>query len=262
MIKTVIKVDNISKRYQLEQFGSNTFAQDFNRWWRVKILQKKETFLDYKEDLQNSSKNYIWALKNINFEMKKGDILGIIGLNGSGKSTLLKILSNIVAPTTGSIIIKGRIISLLEIGTGFHPEMTGRENLYLNGAIMGMKKAEINDVIEKIIEFSEIKRFIDVPVKRYSSGMYMRLAFSIAVHLQADIMIFDEVFAVGDIKFQEKCISKILKCVRDEERTVIFVSHNLKSVISICNKAIYLKNGEIVKQGKPKEVAGFYLAEK
>lgn len=245
-MSTVIKVENLSKQYRLGMVGSGTMRDDLTRWW-ASLRGKEDPFLTVGEANDRSIKgesDYVWSLKDINFEVEQGDILGIIGRNGAGKSTLLKILSKITAPTTGTVKIKGRIASLLEVGTGFHPELTGRENLFLNGAILGMKRQEIKSKLDEIIDFSGVERYIDTPVKRYSSGMYVRLAFSIAAHLEPEILIVDEVLAVGDAEFQKKCLGK-MKDVSGQGRTVLFVSHNLQAITSICKRGIILQNGRI-----------------
>ena len=250
MSDVVIKVENISKQYRLGEVGTGSIKDDFKRW-RYRLLGKEDPFLivgDVNDRTLKSTSDYVWALKDISFEVNRGDILGIIGRNGAGKSTLLKILSRTTGPTTGSLKMKGRIASLLEVGTGFHPELSGKENIFLNGAIMGLSKKEIAKRLDEIVEFSGVERYIDTPVKRYSSGMYVRLAFAVAAHLEPEILIVDEVLAVGDAEFQKKCMGKI-KDVGGEGRTVIFVSHNMAAVKSLCNKAIVLQNGQNYYQG-------------
>jgi len=243
---TVIKVENLSKNYKLGNIGRGTLIADLNQWW-AKLRDKEDPYsivgLHNHRDSENS-KEEIWALDDINFEVKQGEVLGIIGKNGAGKSTLLKILSRVTTPTTGSVKVKGRIASLLEVGTGFHPELTGRENIYLNGAILGMTRKDIKNKFDEIIDFSGVERFIDTPVKRYSSGMYVRLAFAVAAHLEPEILIIDEVLAVGDAEFQKKCLGK-MKDVSGQGRTVLFVSHNLDAISIICNQGIILQNGKI-----------------
>ncbi len=256
----VIKVENLSKQYRLGLVSSGSLGDDITRWW-CKIRGKEDPLLKIGETNDRTKKgesNYVWSLKDINFEVKKGEILGIIGKNGAGKSTLLKILSKVTGPTTGSIKTKGKIASLLEVGTGFHPELTGKENIYLNGSILGMRKFEITERLDEIIDFAGIERYIDTPVKRYSSGMYVRLAFAVAAHLQPDILIVDEVLAVGDAEFQKKCIGK-MKDVASEGRTVLLVSHNMASIKSICNRGILLEDGKIVKNGAVEDVISYYL---
>lgn len=243
----ILKVSNISKQYRLGLVGTGTISHDLNRWWS-KLTGKEDPYLKIGEinDRSKTSKSdYVWALKDIDFELKRGEVLGIIGKNGAGKSTLLKILSRVTSPTTGEIQTKGRIASLLEVGTGFHPEMTGRENIYLNGAILGMTKAEIRSKIDEIIDFSGCERYIDTPVKRYSSGMTVRLAFSVAAHLEPDILVVDEVLAVGDAEFQKKAIGKMQDVSKGQGRTVLFVSHNMVALKKICSRAILLNNGTI-----------------
>ncbi|PJJ79451.1 ABC transporter ATP-binding protein [Mucilaginibacter auburnensis] len=247
MMPTVIKVENLSKAYQLGNFGTGTISRDLERAW-ARFRGKEDPFTRIGETNDRSVKgtsDIVWSLKDINFDIKQGDAVGIIGRNGAGKSTLLKLLSRVTSPTTGSIKIKGRIASLLEVGTGFHPELTGRENIYLNGAILGMRKAEIKRKFDEIVDFSGVERYIDTPVKRYSSGMYVRLAFAVAAHLESEILIVDEVLAVGDAEFQKKCLGKMGDVSKGEGRTVLFVSHNIGSVKSLCTHGIVLNNGMI-----------------
>jgi lipopolysaccharide transport system ATP-binding protein len=256
-----IKAENISKQYMLGEIGTGTLSHDLNRIWN-KLHKKKDPFFDYSEENDRtikSSSNYVWSLKGINFEIKQGDAVGLIGKNGAGKSTLLKLLSKITRPTTGSIKVNGRISSLLEVGTGFNPEMTGLENIYLNGAILGMTKNEIKKNIDEIIDFSGVARYIDTPLKRYSSGMYIRLAFAVAAHLESEILIFDEVLAVGDLDFQKKCLNKMQDISIGQNRTIIFVSHNLSSVKQLCNSGILLENGSIKKTGPIDDVIDTYI---
>ena len=248
MSNTAIKVENLSKIYRLGEIGTGSIGQDVDRWFKTKILGKEDPFLKIGESNDRSTKgmsDFVYSLQDINFEINQGDAVGIIGRNGAGKSTLLKILSRVTTPTTGKINIKGRVASLLEVGTGFHPELTGRENIYLNGAILGMRKREIDRKLDEIIDFSGVERYIDTPVKRYSSGMYVRLAFAVAAHLESEILIVDEVLAVGDAEFQKKCLGKMGEVSKGEGRTVLFVSHNMGAVKQLCNKGIMLKNGEI-----------------
>ncbi len=245
-MRNVIKVENLSKQYRLGNVGSASLKDDILRIG-AKIRGKEDPFLHSAETNDRSVKgesNYVWSLKDINFEVEQGDVLGIIGKNGAGKSTLLKLISRVTAPTTGSIKIKGRIASLLEVGTGFHPELTGRENIFLNGAILGMRKHEIKSKFDEIVDFSGVERYIDTPVKRYSSGMYVRLAFAVAAHLEPEILIIDEVLAVGDAEFQKKCLGK-MKDVSNAGRTVLFVSHNLAAIRSLCNKGLLLNHGKV-----------------
>lgn len=243
----ILKVDQISKQYRLGLVGTGTISHDFNRWWH-KIRGKEDPYLkigDVNDRSTKSESDYVWALNNINFEVKKGEVLGIIGKNGAGKSTLLKILSKVTSPTKGEIKTKGRIASLLEVGTGFNGEMTGRENVYLNGAILGMTKKEITSKIDEIIGFSGCERYIDTPVKRYSSGMTVRLAFAVAAFLEPEILVIDEVLAVGDDEFQKKAIGKMQDISRGDGRTVLFVSHNMAAVRDLCTRAILLSNGNV-----------------
>ncbi|GMV78094.1 MAG: ABC transporter ATP-binding protein [Chitinophagaceae bacterium] len=256
MSNTVIKVENLSKQYRLGEVGTGTISHDLNRWW-AKVRGKEDPFLKIGETNDRTSKgssDYVWALKDINFDIQQGDAVGIIGRNGAGKSTLLKILSKTTTPNTGSIKIKGRIASLLEVGTGFHPEMTGRENIFLNGAILGMRKKEIARKFDEIVDFAGVERYIDTPVKRYSSGMYVRLAFAVAAHLESEILIVDEVLAVGDAEFQKKCLGKMGEVSKGEGRTVLFVSHNMDAVKTLCKSGILLSNGKIEKNGATAEV--------
>ncbi len=248
MAEPVIKVENLSKAYQIGQIGSGTLSRDIDRFWQTKILGKEDPFLKIGETNDRSVKgesDIVWSLKDINFEINKGEALGIIGKNGAGKSTLLKLLSRVTSPTTGEIKVKGRIASLLEVGTGFHPELSGRENIYLNGAILGMRKKEITRKLDEIIAFSGVERYIDTPVKRYSSGMYVRLAFAVAAHLESEILIVDEVLAVGDAEFQKKCLGKMGDISKGEGRTILFVSHNMNAIQNLCSKVIILNNGQI-----------------
>jgi lipopolysaccharide transport system ATP-binding protein len=240
-----IKVENLSKAYQLGEIGTGTLSRDLERYW-AKLRGKEDPFLKIGETndrTQKGTSDMVWSLKDLNFEIEQGDAVGIIGRNGAGKSTLLKILSRVTSPTTGSIKIKGRVASLLEVGTGFHPELTGRENIFLNGAILGMRKSEIKKHFDAIVDFAGIERYIDTPVKRYSSGMYVRLAFAVAAHLESEILVVDEVLAVGDAEFQKKCLGKMNDVSKGEGRTVLFVSHNMASIQSLCSKSVILKNG-------------------
>jgi len=261
MKEVILKIENLSKQYRLGTVGTGTIGHDLNRWWH-RVRGKEDPFLKIGETNDRSTKGkseYVWALKDINFEVKQGEVLGIIGKNGAGKSTLLKILSKVTGPTTGSIKSKGRIASLLEVGTGFHPEMTGRENIFLNGAILGMTKKEINAKLDEIIDFSGCQRYIDTPVKRYSSGMRVRLAFAVAAFLEPDILVIDEVLAVGDAEFQKKAIGKMKDISSGDGRTVLFVSHNMASVKKLCTRGIVLEHGNIVFEGVIDEVIPFYL---
>ena len=258
----ILKAENISKQYRLGLVGTGSIKDDLNRWWH-KIRGKEDPYLKIGESNDRSVKgasDYVWALQNINFEVERGEVLGIIGKNGAGKSTLLKILSKVTSPTTGEIKTKGRIASLLEVGTGFHGEMTGRENIYLNGAILGMTKKEIHSKIDEIIAFSGCERYIDTPVKRYSSGMTVRLAFAVAAHLEPDILVVDEVLAVGDAEFQKKAIGKMQDISKGEGRTVLFVSHNMAAVKNLCTRSIVLEHGEIVFSGETEDAISYYLS--
>jgi lipopolysaccharide transport system ATP-binding protein len=246
---TAIKVENLSKIYRLGEIGTGTISRDIERFVKTKILKQDDPFLKIGETIDRAAKgtsDIVYSLKDINFNIEQGDAVGIIGRNGAGKSTLLKILSRVTSPTTGKINIKGRVASLLEVGTGFHPELTGRENIYLNGAILGMRKREIDRKLDEIIDFSGVERYIDTPVKRYSSGMYVRLAFAVAAHLESEILIVDEVLAVGDAEFQKKCLGKMGEVSKGEGRTVLFVSHNLGAVKQLCNKGVLLSAGQVI----------------
>ncbi len=260
MSDTVIKLENIGKQYRLGLVGTNTLRGDLQSWWyRMRGKEDPTLKIGDTNQIDGISSEYVWALQNINLEVKQGEILGIIGKNGAGKSTLLKLLSRVTAPSTGQIKVKGRIASLLEVGTGFHPELTGRENIFLNGAILGMKKPEIRAKFDEIVDFAGVARYIDTPVKRYSSGMYVRLAFAVAAHLEPDILIVDEVLAVGDAEFQKKAIGKMQDISAGKGRTVLFVSHNMASVEALCTRAVILENGEIVFRGKTKDAIKTYL---
>lgn len=256
----MIKISNVSKIYRLGQIGATTISDDLKRIWH-KLRGKENPFLKIGEENNRTEGKgeYVWALNDINLSVKKGEVVGIIGKNGAGKSTLLKLLSKVTRPTTGKIISRGKTASLLEVGTGFHQELSGRENIYLNGAILGMTKIEINDKIDEIIEFSGCQRYIDTPVKRYSSGMFVRLAFAVAAHLEPNILIVDEVLAVGDAEFQKKAIGKIQSISNQGGRTVLFVSHNMTSIKALCNRAVLMENGKIVKDGNPSEIINHYL---
>jgi len=257
---TIIKAENISKQYRLGYVGSGSIKDDVKRWW-YGIRGKDDPLLkigDSNDRTQKGESDYVWALKDINFEIQQGDTVGIIGRNGAGKSTLLKLLSKVTAPTTGNIKVKGRIASLLEVGTGFHGELTGRENIYLNGAIMGMRKHEITRRLDEIVDFAGVERYLDTPVKRYSSGMYVRLGFAVAAHLENEILIVDEVLAVGDAEFQKKCLGKMGDVAKGEGRTVLFVSHNMGSVRSLCRSAVLLLNGKVVSLGKVDQIVDQY----
>jgi len=261
MSQTAIKVENLSKIYRLGEIGTGTISRDMERWFKTRILKQDDPFLKIGETNDRANKgasDIVYSLQDINFEINQGDAVGIIGRNGAGKSTLLKILSRVTTPTTGKINIKGRVASLLEVGTGFHPELTGRENIYLNGAILGMRKREIDRKLDEIIDFSGVERYIDTPVKRYSSGMYVRLAFAVAAHLESEILIVDEVLAVGDAEFQKKCLGKMGEVSKGEGRTVLFVSHNMGSIREICDNGLLLVNGQISDSGLLKTVIDGY----
>lgn len=258
-MRPVINVENVSKLYRLGEIGTGTLSHDINRWW-AKFRGKEDPFTQIgtlNDRTTNDGSQYAWALRDINFQVNQGDVLGIIGRNGAGKSTLLKVLSRVTLPTEGHIDVKGRIASLLEVGTGFHPELTGRENIFLNGAILGMTKSEIKRKFDEIVEFSGVAKYVDTPVKRYSSGMYVRLAFAVAAHLESEILIVDEVLAVGDIEFQRKCLGKMGDLSRSG-RTVLFVSHNLTAVQELCSKAIMLRDGMLVEQGHVSDIIKSY----
>lgn len=258
MLQTVISVENLSKSYQLGVINTGTFRGDLVKWW-AKTRGKPDPLAIIGEvNHGNRERETLWALKDVNFQVQQGEALGIIGRNGSGKSTLLKILSRVTAPTSGEIKVKGRIASLLEVGTGFHPELTGRENIFLNGAILGMSELEIRRKFDEIVSFSGVEQFIDTPVKRYSSGMYVRLAFAVAAHLDPDILIVDEVLAVGDITFQRKCLGK-MKDIAKGGRTVLFVSHQMPSILALTQKCILLDSGKIISNGETESVVSEYI---
>ncbi len=260
MNNIAIKVEDLGKLYRLGEVGTGTISHDLNRWV-AKVRGKEDPFAKIGESndrTQKGESDYVWALKNVNFEVKKGEVMGVIGRNGAGKSTLLKLLSKVTKPTTGNIKVNGRIASLLEVGTGFHPEMTGRENIFLNGAIMGMTKREIKSKFDEIVDFAGVERYVDTPVKRYSSGMYVRLAFAVAAHLEPEILIVDEVLAVGDAEFQKKCLGKMKDVSTNDGRTVLFVSHNLPSLKAICNSGVLLRNGTLEMEGNIHEVINRY----
>ncbi len=260
MSNIAIKAENLSKAYQLGEFSTGTLSKDIQR--RIALMRGKEDpYLKIGETNDRTTKgtsDIVWSLKDINFEIKQGDAVGVIGRNGAGKSTLLKVLSRVTTPTTGSVKIKGRIASLLEVGTGFHPELTGRENIFLNGAILGMRKHEIKKHFDAIVDFSGVERYIDTPVKRYSSGMYVRLAFAVAAHLESEIMIVDEVLAVGDAEFQKKCLGKMNDVSKGEGRTVLFVSHNMASIKNLCQVGIFLANGLVKRQSGIDDIINDY----
>lgn len=257
-----IEFDGVGKLYRLGQVGTGTLSHDLNRWWQTRILGREDPYLRIGETNDRASKghsDFVWALKDISFNVAEGEVVGIIGKNGAGKSTLLKLLSSVTAPTTGEIRTRGRIASLLEVGTGFHQEMTGRENIFMNGTIMGMTRAEIAAKLDAIVDFAGVERYLDTPVKRYSSGMTVRLGFAVAAFLEPEILVVDEVLAVGDAEFQKKAIGKMQDVSRGEGRTVLFVSHNMAAVRSLCQRGIVLDNGAIVYQGTTDDAVRFYL---
>ncbi|MDF2437001.1 MAG: transporter ATP-binding protein [Bacteroidota bacterium] len=257
-MKVVIKVENISKRYNLGEVGTGTLSRDINAWW-ARMKGKENPNLKVTETEKSGYENtFHQALSNISFNVNEGDVLGIIGKNGAGKSTLLKILSRVTTPSSGQFKVKGRIASLLEVGTGFHPDLTGRENVFLNGAILGMRKSEIRSKFDEIIEFSGVEKFIDTPVKRYSSGMYVRLAFAVAAHLEPEILIVDEVLAVGDLEFQKKCLGK-MKDVSEQGRTVLFVSHNMNAMQQLCSRGILISKGSLEMDADINTVVNHYI---
>ncbi|MCJ0742450.1 ABC transporter ATP-binding protein [Pedobacter montanisoli] len=263
MQNIAIKVENLSKAYQLGEIGTGTISKDLARWY-ARIQGKEDPFLRIGETHERANKrnlDVVWSLKDISFEIEKGDTVGIIGRNGAGKSTLLKVLSRVTSPTTGRITGKGRIASLLEVGTGFHPELTGRENIYLNGSILGMRKKEIARKFDEIVDFAGVERYIDTPVKRYSSGMYVRLAFAVAAHLESEILFVDEVLAVGDAEFQRKCLGKMNEVSKSEGKTILFVSHSMDSIHSLCRKSILLKHGQMHCFDASEKVIPLYLSD-
>jgi lipopolysaccharide transport system ATP-binding protein len=260
---TAIKFENISKQYRLGLVSTRSLSHDLNRWWQINMLRREDPYLkigEVNDRAHRGTSEYVWALKDINFEVEQGDVVGIIGKNGAGKSTLLKILSKVTTPTTGSIKAKGRIASLLEVGTGFHPEMTGRENIYMNGAIMGMTRNDISRKFDEIVDFAGVERYIDTPVKRYSSGMTVRLGFAVAAFLEPEILVVDEVLAVGDAEFQKKAIGKMQDVSKGEGRTVLFVSHNMGSIATLCNKGVFLNNGSVTFIGDIEETISLYIS--
>lgn len=256
-----IKVENLSKVYNLGEIGTGTISRDLERWW-ARVRGKQDPFLKIGESNDRTTKGastIVYSLSDVNFEIRQGEAVGIIGRNGAGKSTLLKILSRVTSPTTGRISLNGRVASLLEVGTGFNPELTGRENIYVNGAILGMKKREIAGKFDEIVDFAGVERYIDTPVKRYSSGMYVRLAFAVAAHLECEIMIVDEVLAVGDAEFQQKCLGKMGGVMQDEGRTILFVSHDMNAVSKLCNRGLLIDKGRIAMNGEVNNVITEYL---
>ena len=261
---TAIEFNNISKLYRLGLVSSGTLSSDLQRWWQMNILGKEDPFIkvgSVNDRSKAADSDYVWALKDIDFKVEQGDVVGIIGKNGAGKSTLLKLLSKVTSPTTGTIKARGRIASLLEVGTGFNGELTGRENIYMNGAILGMSKKEIDGKMDEIVAFSGCERYIDTPVKRYSSGMTVRLGFAVAAHLEPEILVVDEVLAVGDAEFQKKAIGKMQDVSRGEGRTVLFVSHNMGSIKALCHHGVLLENGQVKYLGDIDDTVKTYLSE-
>ncbi len=262
-MSTAIEFNHVGKQYRLGLVSTKTLSHDLNRWWQMNILGKEDPYLKIGETNDRTTaggSDYVWALRDIDFKIEQGDVVGIIGKNGAGKSTLLKLLSKVTGPTTGVIRARGRIGALLEVGTGFHPEMTGRENIYMNGAIMGMTKNDVSRKLDEIIAFSGCERYIDTPVKRYSSGMTVRLGFAVAAHLEPEILVVDEVLAVGDAEFQKKAIGKMQDVSRGEGRTVLFVSHNMASIRSLCHHGVLLENGGVKHMGEVSEVVNYYIS--
>jgi lipopolysaccharide transport system ATP-binding protein len=261
MSDIAIKVEDISKQYRLGQIGTGSLAHDVNRWW-YRVRGKEDPYLRVGEKNDRTQKGqgqYVWALKDVNFEVKKGEVLGIIGRNGAGKSTLLKILSRTTSPSVGNVKIRGRVASLLEVGTGFHPELTGRENIFLNGAILGMTKKEITRKFDEVVDFAGVERYVDTPVKRFSSGMYVRLAFGVAAHLESEILIVDEVLAVGDGEFQKKCLGKMREVSTNEGRTVLFVSHQMGTIAQLCNRGMLMEQGTVKAVGNTYPIIEKYM---
>ena len=257
-----IEFDNVGKLYRLGLVGTGSLQHDINRWWQTSVLRKEDPYLKIGEVNDRSSKgtsDYVWALKDISFQVEQGDVVGIIGKNGAGKSTLLKLLSHITAPSTGHITYRGRIASLLEVGTGFHPEMTARQNIYMNGSIMGMTKSEITRKLDEIVDFAGIERYLDTPVKRFSSGMTVRLGFAVAAFLEPEILVVDEVLAVGDAEFQKKAIGKMQEVSSQGGRSVLFVSHNMAAVRNLCKRGIVLENGMLAYDSSASEAVDYYL---
>lgn len=260
---TAIEFENVGKQYRLGLVSTQTLSHDLHRWWTVNVRHEEDPYLKIGETNDRASKgnsDYVWALKDINFKVEQGDVVGIIGRNGAGKSTLLKLLSKVTGPTTGCIRARGRIGSLLEVGTGFHPEMTGRENIYMNGAILGMTKAEVTRKLDEIVDFSGCERYLDTPVKRYSSGMMVRLGFAVAAHLDPEILVVDEVLAVGDAEFQKKAIGKMKDVSQGEGRTVLFVSHNMASIRALCSRGVLLENGSVGYLGSIDDTIDRYMS--
>jgi len=259
MSNTVISVEDLSKAYQLGVIGTGSFRGDVETWWARKRGRPSPHLKIGQEDPRSRAGEMIWALKDINFQVQRGEAVGVIGRNGAGKSTLLKILARVTAPTSGEVKVKGRIASLLEVGTGFHPELTGRENIFMNGAVMGMSRTEVSRKFDEIVDFSGVEKFIDTPVKRYSSGMYVRLAFAVSAHLEPDILVVDEVLAVGDAEFKKKCLVK-MSAVADEGRTILFVSHSMSAINRLCSRVMLLDGGRVFREGAASDVTPVYAA--
>lgn len=261
-MSTAIEFNNVGKMYRLGRVGTGTLSHDLNRFWQTKILRREDPYLKIGQINDRTTKgdsDYVWALRDINFKVEEGEVLGIIGKNGAGKSTLLKLLSNITSPTIGEITAYGRIASLLEVGTGFHSEMTGRENIYMNGSIMGMTHSEINRKLDEIVDFAGVDRYLDTPVKRYSSGMTVRLGFAVAAFLEPEILVVDEVLTVGDAEFQKKALGKMNDVAKGDGRTVLFVSHNMAAVRNLCTRGVVLQNGQLVFDGKTNDAVDYYV---
>ena len=261
---TAIEFNHVGKQYRLGLVSTGTISHDLNRWWQTAILRKEDPYLkigSVNDRTQKADSDYVWALRDIDFKVEQGDVVGIIGKNGAGKSTLLKLLSKVTGPTVGSIRARGRIASLLEVGTGFHQEMTGRENIYMNGAILGMTKREIAAKLDEIVDFSGCERYLDTPVKRYSSGMMVRLGFAVAAHLDPEILVVDEVLAVGDAEFQKKAVGKMQSVSQGEGRTVLFVSHNMDSIRNLCKSGVLLENGQVKLRGEIDDVVSAYVSD-
>ena len=259
---TAIEFNHVGKQYRLGLVSTGTISHDLNRWWQTAILRREDPYLkigSVNDRTTKADSDYVWALRDIDFRVEQGDVVGIIGKNGAGKSTLLKLLSKVTGPTVGSIRARGRIASLLEVGTGFHSEMTGRENIFMNGAILGMTKQEIQSKLDEIVDFSGCERYLDTPVKRYSSGMMVRLGFAVAAHLDPEILVVDEVLAVGDAEFQKKAIGKMQDVSKGEGRTVLFVSHNMTSIKSLCKTGVLLENGTLKEIGDIDPIVTHYL---
>ena len=259
---TAIEFNHVGKQYRLGLVSTGTISHDLNRWWQTSILGKEDPYLkigSVNDRTQKADSDYVWALRDIDFKVEQGDVVGIIGKNGAGKSTLLKLLSKVTGPTVGTIRARGRIASLLEVGTGFHQEMTGRENIFMNGAILGMTKAEIASKLDEIVDFSGCERYLDTPVKRYSSGMMVRLGFAVAAHLDPEILVVDEVLAVGDAEFQKKAIGKMQDVSKGEGRTVLFVSHNMASIRQLCTTGVLLEKGNVILRGEVDDIVSRYL---